>query len=64
MPVLSRPFTARGFVAPLLSVSFASMIIVLGDIPADAQTVSTPTLSANPVPPVPNPCPAFRRAVL
>jgi FtsP/CotA-like multicopper oxidase with cupredoxin domain len=41
----------------VLVVGFA--VIALGEIPAYAQTVSTPTIGANPVAPVANPCPRF-----
>lgn len=34
-------------------------VMALGEIPAYAQTVSTPTPGANPVAPVANPCPRF-----
>jgi hypothetical protein len=61
MPVPSRLGSLREFVVPFLTVLFASfIIIVLGDIPACAQTVLTPALSANTVPPVPNPCPRLQ----
>jgi FtsP/CotA-like multicopper oxidase with cupredoxin domain len=63
--LLCRPlrYVASGkFAFPLLNVLFASfMIIILGGIPAFAQTVSAPTPSANPVSPVPNPCPRFQQ---
>jgi FtsP/CotA-like multicopper oxidase with cupredoxin domain len=61
LPVPSLPIALRKFVVPPLTVLFASfMIIVLGDIPAYSQTVSTPAPGANPVPPVANPCPRFQ----
>ena len=48
-------------VVTLLSVLVAGFaVIALGEIPAYAQTVSTPPLSANPVAPVANPCPRFQ----
>jgi len=49
------------FVVPLLSVLFAGLAVTVpGEIPAYAQTVSAVTTSANPVLPVPNPCPRFQ----
>ena len=47
-------------VVTLLSVLVAGFAaIALGEIPAYGQTVSTPTVGANPVAPVANPCPRF-----
>jgi FtsP/CotA-like multicopper oxidase with cupredoxin domain len=48
-------------VVTLLSVLVAGFaVIALGETPAYGQTVSTPTIGANPVAPVANPCPRFQ----
>src|SRR5215472_14787456 len=45
----------------LVSLLFATFTaIALEELPAYAQTVSAPALGANPVAPVPNPCPRFK----
>jgi hypothetical protein len=46
---------------PTRIVLYASFAIIASqELPINAQTVSAPTLGANPVAPVPNPCPRFK----
>lgn len=56
-----RVFALGKPVVPLLSVLFAGLALTVpGEIPAYAQTASAVTTGANPVSPVPNPCPRFQ----